>query len=94
MSVSNQEDPASDIHFLSAKAAEKVKERERAEIDQRRKSLFRAWDELDIARQSGRRLDFKDPSANKKSSHQRVKATFVLKQWKKCAKPNKAGGLL
>jgi hypothetical protein len=50
VSVSNPEDPTSDIHLFSAKAADKVKKRERAEIDQLRKTLFRALDELDIAR--------------------------------------------
>jgi chromosome segregation ATPase len=68
VSVSNQEDPASDIHLLSAKAAEKVKKRERAEIDQLRKSLFRALDELDIARAA-------EKEANENLSKTRLQAS-------------------
>jgi hypothetical protein len=68
VSVSNEEDPASDIHLLSAKAAEKVKKRERAEIDQLRKSLFRALDELDIVRTAER-------EANERLSKSRLQAS-------------------
>lgn len=68
VSLSNQENDPTQLKHLTTKAIEKVQMRERAEINELKKSLLRSLDDLDVSR-----------SAEKGAKEELAKATLRLK---------------
>ena len=69
VSLGDKENASNEIQLRTAKATERLKRKERAEIEQLHKSLFRAMDELEVARAA-------EKSANEKLSKVRLQTSI------------------